>query len=239
MTESEWWTATEPCALADWLFFDPFASDRKLRLFAVRCCLAVEHLVRDRDLLELSIMTEAHAGGVVTAAELQDAAQQGWARYVALCADRPYPIKQVPPAHAAFLHAADPQDKKRDRGKYQADEDFPYPSWTALLVKDAIGGTGELQVHLLHDIFGPLPFRDIAADPSWLTSDVLLLARGIYEEKAFDRMPILADALQDAGCNNDDILNHCRAENWEHVRGCWVIDLLLGRPWHEPPAAPT
>jgi hypothetical protein len=87
--------------------------------------------------------------------------------------------------------------------------------------------------NLLHDIFGPLPFRDIAVSPSWLTSDVRLLAQGIYDEKAFDRMPILADALQDAGCDNEDILNHCRAENWEHVRGCWVIDLLLGRPWRE------
>jgi hypothetical protein len=89
------------------------------------------------------------------------------------------------------------------------------------------------QVRLLHDIFGPLPFRDTAVQPSWLTSDVLALARGIYEEKAFDRMPFLADALQDAGCDNDEMLNHCRAEGWEHVRGCWVIDLLLGRPWRE------
>jgi hypothetical protein len=84
-----------------------------------------------------------------------------------------------------------------------------------------------------HDIFGPLPFRDIAVEPAWLTSDVLVLARGISDDKAFDRMPILADALQDAGCENTDILSHCRAENWEHVRGCWVIDLLLGKPWRE------
>ncbi|MBN9121907.1 MAG: hypothetical protein J0I06_22660 [Planctomycetes bacterium] len=83
-------------------------------------------------------------------------------------------------------------------------------------------------------MFGPLPFRDVVADPAWLTSDVLALTRDIYEERAFDRMPILADALQDAGCDSADILDHCRAEGWEHVRGCWVIDLLLGRPWREP-----
>ena len=95
-----------------------------------------------------------------------------------------------------------------------------------------------VQSRLLHDIFGPLPFRDVAVAPAWLTSDVLALARGIYEEKAFDRMPILADALQDAGCDNEEVLNHCRAAGWEHVRGCWIVDLLLGKPWREGDATP-
>jgi hypothetical protein len=83
------------------------------------------------------------------------------------------------------------------------------------------------QSHLLRDIIGN-PFRPININPSWLTSTVLSLATGIYEEKAFDRMPILADALQDAGCDNEDILNHCRQPG-EHVRGCWVMDFLTGR----------
>ncbi len=81
---------------------------------------------------------------------------------------------------------------------------------------------------LLRDIFGN-PFRPVALDPAWLTSDVLALARGIYDERAFDRMPILADALQDAGCDNPDMLNHCRDANQVHVRGCWVVDLVLGK----------
>jgi hypothetical protein len=72
------------------------------------------------------------------------------------------------------------------------------------------------------------PFRPVSIDPLWLTSDVLGLARGIYEERAFDRLPILADALMDAGCDNDDILTHCRSEG-PHVRGCWVVDLILGK----------
>jgi hypothetical protein len=83
------------------------------------------------------------------------------------------------------------------------------------------------QCNLIRDIFGN-PFHPITLDPSWLTSTVQALASGIYEERAFDRMPILADALQDAGCDNEDILNHCRQPG-EHCRGCWVVDLLLGK----------
>jgi hypothetical protein len=58
---------------------------------------------------------------------------------------------------------------------------------------------------------------------------VLLLAQGIYDDRAFDRMPILADALQDAGCDNADILSHCRDASQPHARGCWVVDLILGK----------
>jgi hypothetical protein len=73
------------------------------------------------------------------------------------------------------------------------------------------------------------PFRPVAFNPAWRTTDVLLLAQGIYDERAFDRMPILADALQDAGCDSADILAHCRDPHATHVRGCWVVDLVLGK----------
>jgi biotin carboxyl carrier protein len=79
----------------------------------------------------------------------------------------------------------------------------------------------------LRDIFGN-PFRPITPDPSWLTSTVVSLAHGIYADRAFDRLPILADALQDAGCDNADVLDHCRSDG-PHVRGCWVVDLVLGK----------
>ena len=83
------------------------------------------------------------------------------------------------------------------------------------------------QVPLVQDVFGN-PFRPAALDRAWLTSTVVALARGIYAERAFDRLPILADALMDAGCDDDDILNHCRGDD-PHMRGCWVVDRLLGR----------
>jgi hypothetical protein len=90
----------------------------------------------------------------------------------------------------------------------------------------APGAERVAQAGLLRDILGN-PFRPVKLDPAWLTSDVVTLARGIYEDRAFDRMPILADALQDAGCDNEDVLNHCRGPG-PHVRGCWVVDLVLG-----------
>jgi hypothetical protein len=82
--------------------------------------------------------------------------------------------------------------------------------------------------NILRDIVGPLVFRSVHVSRQWLTANVASLAQAIYDDRAFDRLPILADALEDAGCDNADILNHCRQPG-EHVRGCWVVDLVLGR----------
>jgi hypothetical protein len=65
-------------------------------------------------------------------------------------------------------------------------------------------------------------------DPSWLTSTIVSLTEGIYSERAFDQLPILADALQDAECENEDVLDHCGGPG-PHMRGCWVVDLVLGK----------
>ena len=88
-------------------------------------------------------------------------------------------------------------------------------------------GEAAAQIQLLHDIFGN-PFRSIAAALFWLTPNVVNLAQAIYQNRAFDRLPVLADALEEAGCTNADILAHCRQPG-PHVRGCWVVDLVLGK----------
>ncbi|MBA4186427.1 MAG: hypothetical protein C0467_00265 [Planctomycetaceae bacterium] len=71
------------------------------------------------------------------------------------------------------------------------------------------------------------PFRPVVLNTDWRSDTVISLARGMYESRDFSPMPILADALQDTGCDNDDILGHCRDEKSTHVRGCWVVDLVL------------
>jgi hypothetical protein len=72
------------------------------------------------------------------------------------------------------------------------------------------------------------PFRPVAFDPSWRTSAVIGLTRAAYDDRAFDQLPILADALQDAGCKDAEVLGHCRSSG-PHGRGCWVVDLLLDK----------
>ncbi|MBL8794488.1 MAG: hypothetical protein JNM56_11325 [Planctomycetia bacterium] len=79
----------------------------------------------------------------------------------------------------------------------------------------------------MREIFGN-PFRPVPVDPTWRTPTAIAIAQAIYDERAFDRLPILADALEDAGCTHVDLLNHCRQPG-EHVRGCWAVDLVLGR----------
>jgi hypothetical protein len=79
-------------------------------------------------------------------------------------------------------------------------------------------------------VFGN-PFRPVALDPAWLAWNdgaVRKMAQALYDERAFDRLPLLADALEDAGCTNADILAHCRQPR-PHVKGCWVVDLVLGK----------
>ncbi|QEL20518.1 hypothetical protein [Limnoglobus roseus] len=83
------------------------------------------------------------------------------------------------------------------------------------------------QLAILRDIFGN-PFRPVTLPPSWLTPTAVGLAEAIYADRVSDRLPILADALQDAGCEDADILAHCRGEG-PHVRGCWVVDGVLGK----------
>jgi hypothetical protein len=80
---------------------------------------------------------------------------------------------------------------------------------------------------LLREVFAN-PFRRVSIRKDWLTSTVRQLAEAIYDGRSFDRLPILADALEDAGCTNADILAHCRGSG-PHVRGCWVVDSLRAK----------
>jgi hypothetical protein len=122
----------------------------------------------------------------------------------------------------------------RDVARLSAQHSCWYVAWFTAYVGDDMpaGREGEWkrQAALLRDIFGN-PFRPLAINPAWLAwndGTVPRIAQAIYDERAFDRMPVLADALEDAGCTEPYILDHCRQPG-EHVRGCWVVDLLLGK----------
>jgi hypothetical protein len=90
-----------------------------------------------------------------------------------------------------------------------------------------IGSYRTHPAHLIRDVFGN-PFRAVTPHPDWLTPSAVAIARQMYESREFSAMPILADALQDAGCEDEQLLGHCRGPG-PHVRGCWVVDLVLGK----------
>jgi hypothetical protein len=202
MTEKQWWRSADPRPMVE--LVRGRAGERKLRLFACACCRAYPAVLADPDFLAAVETAERAADGAAAPGEL------GAREYVVteLIFDTRY-AKSRPLPHGAAqpLVAATARD--------------PVPHWQLRPTRaKALAG-------LARCVFGN-PFRGVAADYSWLTSTVTALARGIYEERAFDRLPILADALQDAGCDSADILGHCRGGG-PHVRGCWVVDLLLGK----------
>jgi hypothetical protein len=95
-------------------------------------------------------------------------------------------------------------------------------------------GSGQVaaarEQQLIRDVFGN-PYRSVAIDSRWFAwqnGTIRRIAHAIYDDLDFDRMPILADALEDAGCTDQGILNHCRSEE-PHVKGCWIVDLILDK----------
>ena len=110
-----------------------------------------------------------------------------------------------------------------------------HAAWTADAAANAVSrgdptereGQYRREADMVRDIFGN-PFRHVIFCPSWRTSTAVSLTRQIYDSRDFSAMPILADALQDAGCEDEQLLGHCRGPG-PHVRGCWAIDLVLGK----------
>jgi hypothetical protein len=192
------------------------ASDRKLRLFAVACCRRIQPHLSDQNGVERRLeIAERYADGFASEEELQTA--QFPSRHGDVSFERFGYHAALDNAHLAALGS---------RSACEAVVDFGVAKPPTLDPKCRT--ERDAQCALLREIFGN-PFRPIIFDPAWRTSDVMLLARGIYEEKAFAFMPILADALQDAGCDSADILTHLRDSHATHVRGCWALDLVLGK----------
>jgi hypothetical protein len=104
-----------------------------------------------------------------------------------------------------------------------------------IAARNAVGvAEAERQTRLVIEVFGN-PFRLVTLNTAWQTPTILALAQAAYDNRILpagtlelDRLAVLADALEEAGCDNADILNHCRQPG-EHVRGCWVVDLTLGK----------
>jgi hypothetical protein len=234
MTEQEWLNCTDCDAMLRFLQ-GSFAnrvlarlrlrgesiSHRKLRLYYCACARDNPVFADYRDLAEAVDLAEHYADGEPVDMAL---ARQRLAAY--------------PPSLQAFL-------------TWRACNTTPRFMGFLFLATDAIGAVmsylielhpfdNDLATNLLHgrkenptllrDIFGN-PFRPAALDDHWLTWNNAVtreLAQRIYDERSFGDLPILADALEEAGCREEAILSHCR-ETTAHARGCWLVDLILGK----------
>lgn len=223
MTEADWLSctkATQP--VMDWLRRRG-GSERQFYLVGAAAVRHIWELLPDDRYRDLIVLVERYADGQVGREELSRAyrvvEQEATAQYLALTAQgmrANQAARRAAPALAAAFAA------------------MPGGGWeagcSALVEVVRTGKRADIwprQCAMLRDIFGN-PFRPLKVDPSWLTwndGTVPKIARTIYEDRRYEELPILADALLDAGCTDENLLAHCRQPG-EHVRGCWVLDRL-------------
>jgi len=225
MTEAEWLASADVDPM--FIALGSSASPRKLRLFAVACCRRQPKPRRTGAWGEQAEDTaEWFCDGAATPNDMRRA-QHDVERHL-------------------YLEAGEPV---YEAGFWACSEDIgSCARRAAFYAANIVGGTvldeppaafvdryeavrkveRQFQCELLRDIFGN-PFRPVAFDPAWRTDTAVILAKQVYERREFSALPILADALQDAGCENEDVLLHLRDAKRVHVRGCWVLDLVLNR----------
>src|SRR5262249_16655184 len=221
MTERDWEQSTDPQAMLEFVQTAGLASDRQLRLFACACCRRIWPLGPDESLREAVRATERHIDGLATHEELRawtDAAAGPEDLHLRWDAS-PWPTPRTYAGRAAYFTA-----RRRD------------------ILMASAGAANAVRAHqsqqeveqaaqadILRDLFGALPFRPVTLDAAvlaWNEGTIVSLARAIYEDRAFSRLPILGDALEEAGVASLDVLDHCRQPG-AHQRGCWLIELLL------------
>lgn len=245
MTESQWLKSRDPGTMLEHL--QPDEGGRKVRLFKCACCYLMWPLLWDEHSRKAVQLAERYADGEVTAATLRRAgraAEEVW--YAARDRRLRYQGRNLGPlvvrtnvAEMAFSTTAPAgyicvSVAGVARGIFHPTEEGVKPDATfppSPLPMSAPGRTTEQLrrwlARLVRDVFGN-PFRPVALSSQWRTETALSIARQMYESRDFAAMPILGDALEETGCIDEEILGHCRGPG-PHVRGCWVVDLLLGK----------
>jgi hypothetical protein len=231
MTELDWLAGSNPDVMLAFLGDRPSA--RQWRLFAAGCLREVGHLLLDHRARQGFLVLLDHADGLKTDADL--AAAHGAAtashRYLFSAAfprgsyDR-HVLPRVAAAHQALVRATRPDLEPRsgaiDVSITLRFADSHEATWRQRICKT--------QCDLLRDLFGN-PFRSVSLPEDWLHTtgqQAAEVARAIYDDRTFDELGILADALIDADCPCDEMVRHCR-DSVPHGRGCWVVDRLLAK----------
>lgn len=238
MTEAEWLACSDPQKMLAYLCGK--ASDRSLRLFACACCRRMWHLLTDKRSQRAVEVAERFTDAQTDEDDLWlagiDAENVTESIYAA--ASTAAQEAQVGAAFAAFSvtytakKAADLACSQAASAAFHAATAASAPSAAA-----ARDGERGRQTRLLREIVGN-PFRLVAVSPLWLCwndATVVRLAQTAYDERILPagtldntHLAILADALEEAGCTNKQILGHLRSGG-EHYRGCFVVDALLDK----------
>jgi hypothetical protein len=221
MDEHTWWTGHDLAGMKQLARFSQ--ANRKLRLFGCACCRRIWPILNRKKLRQAIEVAERFADGRAREDE-RNMAYRSVAQSL-----RYYDVDTVEgqeELHACLYVLGTPAF---------AGTFAPEMALEAKIAHHPRGDVrtfeSEAQMALLRDIFGPLLFRWIEFDPEWHNWNegrLGQLALTIYEEERVDLLPILADALQEAGCTDADVLTHCHGAG-PHVRGCWVVDWVLGR----------
>jgi hypothetical protein len=231
MTPEQWFAATDPDPLLAFVRGGPWpapdvplsaAVARRLMLFGCACARMVWHLM-PTDSQSAVLVRERFAEGRATEADLRATEARGtWGAVTvrqhadnAAGADPAFAARGA--AYALAAHASGPAPPGRPTTPEW------HAAWTA-----TYRAARATQADYARDIFPP-PGYTPHLDPEWLTSTVHALARQMDESGDYSAVPILADALQDAGCDDEPVLQCCRATGNAHARGNWVVDLVLGR----------
>ena len=214
MTEAEWLIPDDPWKLLH-AVQESRPSRRKVRLFNAAVCRRFwDHLPEaSRAILSES---ERLADGLVHAKGEMDLCHRA-NEVVSTLFDRSYPTKQYPSAEVRI---------QRDAAAAVCYAVIPNELWGAVgYFWDLMPSEKGPHSAIIRDVFGN-PFRSVTIEPALRMPEVIALAERIYDDRAFNRMPLLGDVLEHAGCGNPDVLAHCRSQT-EHVRGCWVVDTVL------------
>jgi hypothetical protein len=213
VTEAEWLAGTQPVTSLE--FLRNRVSARKLRLFPCACCRRLWHLLTDDRGRRAVELAEQFADGK---GRLEDLTVQAFAAEDATLADAVAALAAYADALYAAAHVMGPAAQAL--AATVADSDTGSTAYW-----DAYRDEVQVQERLLRCIVGN-PFRAATTDPERARRNrgtVTGLAEAIYQERAFDRLPVLADALEEAGCTDAELLGHLR-DGGTHVRGCWALD---------------
>ena len=219
MTEVEWLACEEPERILNFLRGSAFRNslpERKSRLFGLVCCNRVRQLLIDPRTRRALDVLEQYTEGQVASEDLRDAYDDAFR-----AANEIEETEGTRGAAQAAFAVAEACYEKEIADAYSGRVRF-------VVFFDEARDEAPAQVALIRDIFGN-PFAPVAFDPAWRTDTAVAVARQMYDSREFGAMPILADALQDAGCDDEQVLAHCRDASQVHVRGCWVCDLVLGK----------